>query len=172
MCNFTPHRFANWVCPHLTNTLKIETNPLNNLTVSPTSHSQTNQQNQTNTSPAIESLCAIPTTGALLMCITATRTGEICPASALERKSEQKRPGICGACEFARVAAEERALAEAKIVGYDSGVEAGKEGGAGKVDVERSLSLRGRWRGTGPVRQSTRLRAARGRGESQKLARR
>lgn len=166
MCNFTPHRFANWVCPHLTNTLKIETNPLTNLTVSPTSYLQINQQNQTNTSPTIESLCAIPTTGTLLMCITATRTGEICPASALERKSEQKRPGMCGACELARVAAEEKALAEVKVVGCDSGVE------AGKVDVERSLSLRGRGRGTGPVRQSTRLRAARGRGEPQNLARR
>lgn len=83
------------------------------------------------------------------MCITATRTGEICPASALERKSEQKRPGMCGACELARVAAEEKALAEVKVVGCDSGVE------AGKVDVERSLSLRGRGKGTGPVRQST-----------------
>jgi hypothetical protein len=88
------------------------------------------------------------------MCITATRTGEVCAPSKQDTTHELKRPGTCGACEFARVAAEEKkALAKAKPVA-DEIEEEGHQ--RKKTKVEKSLPIRGK--GRAPVRQSTRLR--------------
>jgi hypothetical protein len=145
MCNFTPHRFTNWV-------RTLSSSPATHhqskpLTILPVC-SQINITNQFTTNP--NSKCPSPTTGALVLCIPATRTGEICAPSARELEPEQKRPGTCGACELVRVAGEEK-LAKARVLGTEVGMEGEKK------QVERSLPLRGK--GKGPVkRQSTRLR--------------
>jgi hypothetical protein len=91
------------------------------------------------------------------MCITATRTGQVCAPSARDVEPEQNRPGTCGACEFVRAAAEEKKAlpkAKAEVVGSEV-VEEG-ETKKKKTRVEKSLPLRGKGRAT-PVRQSTRL---------------
>lgn len=105
------------------------------------------------------STCPTPTTGALLLCLTATRTGGVCPPSTLEREPEEKRKqGMCGACERVRAtaAAAEKALAEvSKAIVVEE--EAGK--GAAGGGIKR------------PIRLSARL-AAQGRGGLQGLTRR
>ena len=92
------------------------------------------------------------------MCITATRTGEVCAPSARDVEPEQNRPGTCGACEFLRAAAEEKkALPKAKAKAEVVGSEVVEEGETKKkTRVEKSLPLRGKGRAA-PVRQSTRL---------------
>jgi len=92
------------------------------------------------------------------MCITATRTGQVCAPSKQDMEPEQKRPGTCGACESVRVAAEEKkALAEAKPVGGEVVEEGQKKKKKKTTRVEKSLPIRGKGRAA-PVRQSTRLR--------------
>jgi hypothetical protein len=93
------------------------------------------------------------------MCITATRTGQVCAPSARDVEPEQNRPGTCGACEFVRAAAEEKkALPKAKAKAEVVGSEVVEEGETKKkkTRVEKSLPLRGKGRAA-PVRQSTRL---------------
>ena len=96
------------------------------------------------------------------MCITATRTGEVCAPSARDVEPEQNRPGTCGACEFVRAAVEEKkalptakAAAAAEVVGSEV-VEEGETTTKKKTRVEKALPLRGKGRAA-PVRQSTRL---------------
>jgi hypothetical protein len=91
------------------------------------------------------------------MCITATRTGQVCAPSARDVEPEQNRPGTCGACEFVRAAAEEKkALPKAKAEVVGSEVVEECETKKKKTRVEKSLPLRGKGRAA-PVRQSTRL---------------
>lgn len=160
MCNFTPHRFTNWV---YTTNEPSKTQPANKPSqyVSCPWFKHIKQNPPTNPSLTPCSKCPSPTTGALLLCITATRTGSVCAQSAQKRNPEQKRSGTCGACELVcAAAAEKKKLAEVKRVGGEGGE---------KVGAERSLPLRGR--GTGSVRQSARLRD-RGSGAPQNLPRR
>jgi hypothetical protein len=99
------------------------------------------------------------------MCITATRTGEVCAPSACDVEPEQNRPGTCGACGFVRAAAEEKkALPKAKAKAEVVGSEVVEEGETKKkkTRVEKSLPLRGKGRAA-PVRQSTRLQNLAGR---------
>lgn len=153
MCNFTPHRFTNWVCMPLSpqRTHQPRSKPLTNL---PVCHTQTSSAQSVPTQLIHHSKCPSPTTGALKLCITATRTDEVCPLSAHELEPEQKRSGTCGACELSRVARDEKP-AKAKIIGSEVGKEGEKKEGP-KKEFKRSLPLKGK--GRGPVRQSPRLR--------------